>query len=403
MKIIFTTGMLMATILMGCSSSDDPPAGSPTPTIESLDVIPKAQTLDVGTTQKYEAWAKYSDGRFVDVSDQVAWTFVNNNGVIAFDQPDRSEARAAVEGNETIIATLGAITTTATESADVTVVNDILTSITVTPVNKELILNVTHQYIATGTYPGGRTQDLTEESDWTSGDNGVTTISEVGLASPVSVGRTTITASYDGQTGTTNVGITDPGKVDAIIIRPEGYDFLVGSRQQFRAYAQFADTSKGEEEVTKDCTWISEDLNLVYPVGFPNAKAGYFESSNVSTGGTNLTCEFSIKLKSTIVVTVLNPTIVRIEISPKIVESLKVGNTRQFTVVAVDPDGNERIVSDHPDHTYTVDDPTYLSISNNPDYNGVARGLAAGQATITSTFTFAGEAFKDNTMVTVVD
>ena len=53
-KIMLGAAVLMTLFLGGCSNSSN--STPPAPTIESLDVTPKAETLDIGTTQKLRQW-----------------------------------------------------------------------------------------------------------------------------------------------------------------------------------------------------------------------------------------------------------------------------------------------------------------------------------------------------------
>lgn len=397
-KVMLSAVVLITLFLGGCgnSSNSTPPA----PTIESLDVTPKAETLDIGTTQKYTAMAKYSDNSYEDVSGQVAWSLADGSGgFVIFDQADPSIARAAVVGTDHVVATLGALTTTESERAEVIVIDETLISIELTPVDPDLILGVTHQFTATGTYQGGRTQDLTEESNWTSGNIGFVTISENGLASPVAEGQTTITASFDGQAGITNVGINDPDKIDHIVITPEGYDFLTGEFKQFNAHAHFSDPSKENEIITGQCTWISSDTSLVALVSGVNTRKGYFNAKDTA-GNATITADFNIKHAATINITIEKPSVNRIEIRPSIV-TLSVGEDRQFFTDAVDQDGRLHSIDTHPDQEYIVDNPSIVSIANDPDNAGRARALSVGQAIITSTFVYEGETFTTHAVVTV--
>ncbi len=399
MKIMLSTAVFMTLFLGGCDNSNDPAPAPPEPTIVSLDVTPKAETLDVGTTQKYTVMAKFSDKSYQDVSDQVTWSLVNNNGSILFNQTDPSEAEALAIGTDIVVATLGALTTTDSERADVTVVDDALLSIAVTPTDQELIIGVDHPYTATGTYTGNRTQDLTDESDWVSGNTGFVTISKNGIASPVAEGDTTITASFGVLSDITNVGVSDPDKIEKIVISPEGYDFLTGEVKQFNALAHFVDPTRTPEVITKDCLWISGDTSLVSLVSGVGAKKGFFEAKDM-TGSTTITAEFNIRQTATIAVTVEKPMVTRIEISPSVV-TLSVGEERRFFTEAVDQRGKLYSINQHPDQEYTVDDPTILSIANDPDNAGRAKALSVGQATITSTFEYEGDIFITHALVTV--
>ena len=399
MRFILSTVMFMSLFLGGCDNSNDSPPPPPEPTMESLDVTPKGQTLDVGTTEKYTAMAQFSDNSYQDVSDQVVWSLVNNDGTIQFNQADPSEAEALAIGTDIVVATLGALTTTGSERADVTVVDDALLSIAVTPTDHELLIGVKHQYTAIGTYTGNRTQDLSDESDWTSGNVSVTTISGEGLASPVAEGDTTITASFGGLSDITNVGVSDPDKIENIVISPEGYDFLTGQTKQFNALAYFKDPSKDPEVVTNDCTWISDDTSLVALVSGVGTRKGFFQAKD-TTGSTTITADFNIKLKTTVNVTVEKPSVNRIEITPNVF-TFSVGEEKRFITDAVDQDGRFHTVDESRDQEYTVDDPTVLSIANDPGNEGRAKALKAGQVTITSTFEYEGETFEDFALVTV--
>jgi len=398
-NIICSSLIFLALFLVGCDNSNDPAPPPPAPTIESLDVTPKAETLDVGTTQKYTVLAKYSDNSYEDVSDQVTWSLANDNGSIIFDQADPSIARAAAVGTDFVVATLGAITTEDAQRAEVTVVDDTLVSIEITGGDSDLILGVNHQFNATGTYSGGRTQDLTEETDWTSGNTGFITISSSGLASPLAEGNTTITASFDGQTDIASVSINDPNKIDYIVITPEGYDFLTGELKQFSALAYFADPTKESEIITNDCLWISSDTAIVAEVVGVNARPGNFVAKDIA-GDATITASLNINLDTTINVSVEKPSVNRIVITPK-TASLSVGEDKLFITDAVDQDGRLHTINTNPDQEYTVDDPSILSIANDPDNAGMARALSTGQAIITSTFVYEGETFTTHAVVTV--
>ena len=398
-NIICSSLILLALFLVGCDNSNDPAPPPPTPTIESLDVTPKAITLDVGTTQKYTAIAKYSDNSFEDVSDQVTWSLANNNGSVLFDQTEPSIARAAATGTDFIVATLDTLTTTDSERAGVTVVDSTLTSLVVEPADSDLIIGVDRQFAATGTYADGHTQDLTEESDWTSANEALVTISGSGLASPLAKGNTTITASFSGQSDNATVSINDPNEIEGIVITPEGYDFLTGELKQFSAWAYFADPNKDFEIVTQQCSWESSNTSVVATVVGVNARPGYFEAKDI-TGDATITAYFDIRNQATINVTVEKPSVTTILITPTAL-TLSVGESKQFISYAVDQDGVLHNIDTNPDQEYTVLDPSIVSIANDPDNAGVATALSVGQTTITSTFVYEGQIFATQALVTV--
>ena len=82
-----------------------------------------------------------------------------------------------------------------------------LSSIAVTPVNQTITIGATQQYTATGTYSDGSTQNLTSQAAWSSSSTGVAGITSAGLATGVSAGSTTITATLSGVTGSTGLTV----------------------------------------------------------------------------------------------------------------------------------------------------------------------------------------------------
>jgi hypothetical protein len=74
-----------------------------------------------------------------------------------------------------------------------------LVSIALTPANPSVQAGNTEQFHATGTFTGGRTQDVTRLTTWTSSLTTVATISNVagtqGLATAVAAGTTVIKAN----------------------------------------------------------------------------------------------------------------------------------------------------------------------------------------------------------------
>lgn len=75
-----------------------------------------------------------------------------------------------------------------------------LTSIAITPTVVMLAVGGAQQFVATGTYSDGSTQNLTACDTWSSSDTAVGTISTLGTFTAIAAGSTTITASKGGAT-----------------------------------------------------------------------------------------------------------------------------------------------------------------------------------------------------------
>ncbi len=85
----------------------------------------------------------------------------------------------------------------------VSVIGPTLTSIAVTPANPTVLVGVTQQFTATGTYSNSTTQDVTGQVVWASSNGGVAAMNADGLATGESGGGTTISATLGAVSGST--------------------------------------------------------------------------------------------------------------------------------------------------------------------------------------------------------
>ena len=82
-----------------------------------------------------------------------------------------------------------------------------LQSITVTPANTSLATGNTEQFTATGNLSNNSTVDLTGQATWASSDITWATINSTGLATAAAPGPVTISAVFDGITGSTGLTV----------------------------------------------------------------------------------------------------------------------------------------------------------------------------------------------------
>src|SRR5262249_51663839 len=83
-----------------------------------------------------------------------------------------------------------------------------LSSIAVTPSNSTLTVGGTQQFTATGTYSDGSTQNLTSQVTWASSNTAAATINSTGLATAVTAGTSTISATLGAVSGSTGLTVT---------------------------------------------------------------------------------------------------------------------------------------------------------------------------------------------------
>jgi len=83
-------------------------------------------------------------------------------------------------------------------------------SISVTAASPSILDGATDQFTASGLFSDGTTENLTNQVTWGSTAPSVATISPQGLANGVVLGASTITASYQGLTGSSGLSVSPP-------------------------------------------------------------------------------------------------------------------------------------------------------------------------------------------------
>ena len=96
-----------------------------------------------------------------------------------------------------------------------------LTSLVLTPANPSILIGAMQQFTATGTYSDGSAQNLTSQATWTSSNTGVATINAGGLATGVSDGATTLSATLSGVVGATILTVNMPLVITTISLPAE--------------------------------------------------------------------------------------------------------------------------------------------------------------------------------------
>lgn len=141
-------------------------------------------------------------------------------------------------------------------------VNPTLTSIAVGPANPTIQTGTTgntQQMTALATFDDGSHGNA--QVTWNSSEPGIATISASGLATAVSLGTTTITAtSVQNPTisGSTTLSVT-VGCISSIAVSPTSPSIGVGATQPFQATAA---TCNGSFDITSVAKWVSSDTSV---------------------------------------------------------------------------------------------------------------------------------------------
>jgi hypothetical protein len=194
----------------------------------------------------------------------------------------RGQATALAEGTTTIEASFQGLT----GSATLTVTAATLVRIQVTPFTPTLYVGFVTPFNATGIYSDNTTRDLTALATWTSSAPGVAAVSNAvatrGQVTPLAAGKTTISAVYQGVTGTDDVAVSSAALV-AISVTPINATIASQASLQFAATGTFSDNST--MDVTSYVTWASS-ITVVADVS--NAATSRGLAKGFSAGSTSI-------------------------------------------------------------------------------------------------------------------
>jgi hypothetical protein len=173
-------------------------------TIVSISLSPASAIILPDHTQQFTATGTLGNNTNSDVTSQVTWTSSAPNVATI---SSSGLATAVALGTATITATSGSLIGT----AGLTVSSKTITSITISPADASISLSagLQQQFTATATFSDGSIGDVTTTAVWSSSNPSVATISSAGLATPVSIGSTTIGASAGGVAATTSLTVTE--------------------------------------------------------------------------------------------------------------------------------------------------------------------------------------------------
>jgi hypothetical protein len=213
-------------------------------TLASIAVTPANASVTAGTTSSLTATGTYSDGTTQNVTGSVTWA-TTNSGIATVNA--QGVATGVSPGNITVSATSGAIT----GSAGLTVTPATLVSVALSPQVTGIAVGATQQFIATGNYSDGSTQNLTNSLTWNSSNPAVATVN-TGLATAVSAGTAVISATSGATVGSANLSV---GQIvlQSIAVTPANPTIALGTTQQLSATGTYSDNST--LDVTNSATW----------------------------------------------------------------------------------------------------------------------------------------------------
>jgi uncharacterized protein YjdB len=239
-------------------------------------------------------------------------------------------------------------------------------AVTVSPASASLVVSGTQQLTAT-TKDANNNVLVGRTVTWSSGNTAAATVDGNGLVTGVSAGTATITASSEGQSGTSGITVTPaPAPVATVTVAPPSASVVAGGTQQLTATTSDAG---GNNLSGRTVTWSSNAPS----VATVNTSTGLVSAVSPGTATITATSEGQ---SGTSAITVTPVPVATVTITPSSA-TLVVGGTQQLTATTKDVGGA------------TLTGRTVAWASDNGaatvDANGLVTAVSVGTATITAT------------------
>lgn len=304
-------------------------------TLSSIAVAPSGASLQPNAKLNFTAVGTFSDSSTQNLTGQVTWS---SDNTAAATVSNLSGTKGVVKGVAAGTANIIAAMLGVTGSSPVIVTSAVLTSIKVSTTGAPFTAPAGQvQYMATGTYSDGSTQNLTTAVTWISSNPAVATITQNGLATGQGAGSTTITATQDSVVGTTELAVTASKLVSVSVTSPNSSSKLASQTSvQLKATGTFEDGTT--QDLTDSATWTSSDATVATVSSTNGVVRG------VAPGTATIRAVFGSVPAGTINLTVTNATLATLAVTPPSV-SITLGKSQQFTATGSFNDGSTQVLT----------------------------------------------------------
>ncbi|EOW9280050.1 Ig-like domain-containing protein [Vibrio cholerae] len=218
-----------------------------------IDIIPQKLSLPLGTTQSIFAMGTFTDGKTIDITEDVEWlgsrtdiTRIENKKIIA-----------TKLGVNTVVAKMGNIHSNPVEIA---VTDAIVSHLQLTPIDVTLAKGTTVEFHAKSIYTDGSEEDVTNKVTWQSDNYDVVTFVD-NKATGHKQAKVRVSASLSsGESASVDVTVTD-AELSQIEITPAALELELAQVGQLYVIGKYSDGS--EANITDQVSWESSNSNFV--------------------------------------------------------------------------------------------------------------------------------------------
>lgn len=210
--------------------------------------------------------------------------------------------------------------------------------ITVAPTTMSIDAGTTQQFTATTYYSDGTQTDATATAAWSSSTPAVATISAAGVASGLTLGTSTITATFGGVSASAT--LTVARSLQTLVITPAAVTVGAGQTQQYDAmgtYTILNSTTPTTVDVTAVANWNSSKTTVATIDSTQDTTNGL--ATSLAQGATNITATLDGITSNTAVLTVGAPVQTGLQVTPS-PATVAVGNAITLTAVELFSDAS---------------------------------------------------------------
>ncbi len=352
-----------------------------TASLTRIEISASQTSVPAATKLQLQATGIFSDDSETDLSTQVSWSsaneslaIINNNGLISALAPGNVDISFSYQGQSAAIA--------------INIRDASLAYLEISPSAPNLTVGSSEQLYATAIYTDGSHLDVTEQATWTSNNENIATIGNTSLnhgeITAVATGNASISAHFNNQTDQTSLAVIS-AILKSIEIEPSNPSITINNQQQFSVTGHYDNGMT--RDLTGQVSWSSD----VTSIAEKQANAGYFKG--ISSGTSKIIATLD-KTTAFTELTVTTASLNSISLSPLDISIAK-GFSTQLSATGHFSDSSTQDISKSV--IWQSSDRTVVSISNANDDVGLLTSLAAGNSTISASFS----GINSSTSVTV--
>jgi uncharacterized protein YjdB len=252
-----------------------------------------------------------------------------------------------------------------------------LQSIQISPTNPSVAAGTSIQFAATAIYSDNSHSDVTTEVVWNSSGATIATVgAATGNAAGLTLGSSTLSATFQGHSATTKLTVTAATLV-AIEVSPASPGLAAGTTQAFTATGTFSNHTT--QNLTADVRWSLSD-SAVATLSSLGLATG-LNAGNATVTATCAVASICGSVSGSAALTVTGSALVSIAVTAPTL-SIALGTTRQFTATGTYANHSTQNLTAQV--TWTSNTGSVATVSNVSGSAGLATSVAPGTTSVTA-------------------